>query len=121
MKKSTFGLDQNIASLCCYVGGFITGIIFLVSEKDDKTVRFHALQSILWSLLLVALHVAAAIIGVVIGWIPLLGGLVTGLISTILFLITFGSWAFLMFMAYSNKEFKIPVLGDVAKNQVEKN
>jgi len=40
------GLQQNVAGLLCYVLGWITGIIFLVIEKDNKFIRFHAVQSI---------------------------------------------------------------------------
>ena len=43
---STTGLEPNIAGLLCYLGGWITGIVFLVIEQKNKFVRFHALQSI---------------------------------------------------------------------------
>ena len=46
MVKATFGLDENIASAACYVLGWLTGIIFFLMEKDNKTVRFHAMQSV---------------------------------------------------------------------------
>ncbi|MBL7684970.1 MAG: hypothetical protein JNK65_02915, partial [Deltaproteobacteria bacterium] len=40
------GLAPNVASLLCYVCSFVTGIIFLLIEKDNKDVRFHAWQAI---------------------------------------------------------------------------
>ncbi len=40
------GLQPNIAGLLCYVGGWISGIIFLVLEQRNRWVRFHAVQSI---------------------------------------------------------------------------
>ena len=43
---STTGLEPNVAGLLCYLGGWITGIVFLVIEQKNKFVRFHALQSI---------------------------------------------------------------------------
>ncbi len=43
---STTGLEPNVAGLLCYLGAWITGIIFLVIEQKSKFVRFHALQSI---------------------------------------------------------------------------
>ena len=46
MEKATFGLDENIASALTYVLTFLTGIIFILVEKENKTVRFHAMQSI---------------------------------------------------------------------------
>jgi uncharacterized membrane protein len=36
------GLQPNIAGLLCYLLGWITGIIFLIIEKEDKFVKFHA-------------------------------------------------------------------------------
>jgi uncharacterized membrane protein len=41
--KATFGLDENVASLLCYLVVWITGIIFYLVEKDNKMVKFHAL------------------------------------------------------------------------------
>ena len=39
------GLPKKTASALAYVLGPITGVIFLMIEKD-KVVRFHAMQSI---------------------------------------------------------------------------
>src|SRR5581483_12059622 len=42
------GLETNVASALCYLLGLVTGIIFLVIApyNQNKTVRFHAFQSI---------------------------------------------------------------------------
>lgn len=56
MVKATFGLDENVASAACYVLGWLTGIIFFLMEKDNKTVRFHAMQSVLTFLPLTILY-----------------------------------------------------------------
>src|SRR5659263_765145 len=45
-KKTSMGLDENIAGALCYFLGFITGIVFLLTEKDNKFIKFHAIQSI---------------------------------------------------------------------------
>jgi uncharacterized membrane protein len=44
--KTSTGMEQNLEGLLCYVLGWVTGIIFLILEKDNKFVRFHAIQSI---------------------------------------------------------------------------
>ena len=41
---ASVGLSSNVAAALSYF--FITGIIFLVVEKENKFVRFHAWQSI---------------------------------------------------------------------------
>jgi len=107
MEKSVFGLNENVASLLCYVGLYFSGIIILVMEKNNKTVRFHALQSILWFMVL-------SIVGWVLGWIPLIGGLLGPVIG----LLTLVSWAFLIYNAYMGKRFKIPLIGDAVETQI---
>ena len=108
-KKATFGLEENIASLCCYAGLFVTGIIFLIFERENKTVRFHALQSTIW-------FGALSLVSAVLGWIPFLGALV----NWILGLVIFASWVALILSALSGKTFKIPILGDIVYDTVNR-
>ena len=115
-KTNVFGLSENIASLLAYVLGFVSGIIVLVLEKENKTVRFHALQSTIWFALIAVLFMVINVIGV----IPLLGGVLAGLLSTVLGILAFASWVFLIVMALLGNKFKIPVIGDVVSAQVNK-
>ena len=108
-KKSVFGLEENIACMLCYALFIFSGIIILVMEKENKNVRFHALQSTLWFMLL---WVART----VLGWLPLIGGLLTSVIG----LVVFVSWLFLMYSAYTGKRFKIPMIGDVVETQINR-
>jgi len=111
--KCVFGLEEKMASLVAYAGFWVTGIIILVMEKDNKTVRFHALQS---TILFAAINVVFVVLGFLIGWIPVVGGLVLSVLG----LCATASWLFLMYMAYMGKKFKIPVLGDVCEAQIGK-
>ena len=45
--KTSTGMQPNVAGLLCYLVGFVTGIVFLIIEKENKFVRFHAMQSII--------------------------------------------------------------------------
>ena len=114
------GLTSNVAGALAYILGFITGILFLVLEpyKHDRFVRFHAMQSILYS---------AAGIVFRIGWSILVGALVdlSGWMALVLVPIglaisfgLFGFWIFLMYQAYSNREFRIPIIGAIAAKQL---
>ncbi len=47
MTKTSLGLEENIEGVLCYLLGFITGIAFYLLEKENKFVRFHAMQSII--------------------------------------------------------------------------
>ena len=105
--KSSTGLDPNVAGLLSYVFGFITGIVFLVLEKDNKFVRFHAMQS---TAMFLGLFVASWILV----WIPVLGWMVL-MIAQLAALI---AWIICMIKAFQKEYFKIPVIGDFAAKQV---
>jgi uncharacterized membrane protein len=63
-ERSSTGLDENVAGFLCYLFGFITGIVFLVVEKESRFVKFHAMQSTITFL-------GLFIISMIIGWIPI--------------------------------------------------
>lgn len=114
------GLTSNMAGALAYILGIITGIIFLVLEpyKQDRFVRFHAFQSIFYSVacivFAIAWNIAWDILGNISGWLYLVAIPVRMLISLALFLF----WLFLMYQAYNNREFKIPFIGQLAAKQV---
>ena len=118
-EKSVFGLSPNGAAALSYVLGPLTGIAVMVLERSNKFVRFHALQSTLWFLMLwIARWAHALITGV-----PLVGNLLGIVLSPVFFigvLLYFGSKFFLIWRAYQGTTFKIPIFGDVAWSQVNK-
>ena len=107
--KTALGIEENIAGLLCYVLGFITGIVFLVLEKDNKFVRFHAMQSL-------ATFVVLYAISIVVGMIAFIG--ILSILINILGLIL---WLLLMYKAFNGERFKLPVVGDFAEKQINKN
>jgi uncharacterized membrane protein len=124
MVKATFGLDENVASAACYVLGWLTGIIFFLMEKDNKTVKFHAIQSILTFLPLTILY---WILGMVFGMMVYGAGMygavgvwgILSLLSTLIAIVMLILWLFLMFKAYQGEKFKVPIVGAIAANQVK--
>ncbi|MFC2018846.1 DUF4870 domain-containing protein [Chloroflexota bacterium] len=101
---STTTLEPNIAGMLCYLGGWVTGIVFLVIEHKNKFVRFHALQSIVT---FGALTVASALLN----WIPFVGGFFNAVIGVLAFIL----WILLMVKAYQGELYKVPVAGHVAE------
>ncbi|ANY66600.1 hypothetical protein BBD42_09125 [Paenibacillus sp. BIHB 4019] len=104
--QSSTGLDPKVAALLCYVLGFISGIIFLVLEKNSRYVKFHAMQSIIT-------FAGLGVVSLVINIIPIIGTLISALIS----ILTFVLWIVLMLQAYQGKQFKLPYVGDIAEKQ----
>ncbi len=106
---SSTSLKPNIAAMLTYVLGFITGIIFIIIEKENKFVRFHAMQSIIIS-------VALLVLSIFLGFLPIIGWLISLLIAPITFIL----WIVLMYKAYNNEWFELPVIGQISKDQIDK-
>jgi len=105
--KSETGLNKNTSGALAYVLGPVTGIIFLVIEKD-KFVRFHAAQSVV---VFVSLFVLQWIFGLTIILLPLVP-----LISLLAFVL----WLLLVYKAWQGDEWEVPVLGKYARKLVKK-
>ena len=109
------GLAPNVAGALAYVLGIITGVIFLVIEKENRFVRFHAAQSIAVTLLLVVVSIALSILSTILVFIPILGWIVAFLLSVGLSLGTFVLWVLLMWRAYQGREWELPIAAGIAR------
>ena len=104
MEKTSVGLDSNVAAALSYAMGWVTGAAFLLAERENRFVRFHAMQStITFGALCVAWIVSLSI--PLFGW--LLAIVVIPPVSVVL-------WLLLMFKAYQGERFKLPYVGDIA-------
>lgn len=100
-KKGT-GLPKNTAAALSYVLGWLTGIVFLLIEKEPF-VRFHAMQSIV---------VFGAL--TILSFVPLIGWILSPLVMIVGFVL----WLVLIFKAYQGEKFKLPVVGEFAEKQL---
>lgn len=101
--------NQNLLAALTYLLGFITGIIFLLLEKKNKFIRFHAMQSTIT-------FGGIFVINIILGFIPILGWIVGILLSLVSFIL----WIVLMVKAYQGEHFKLPYIGDLAEQQLKK-
>src|SRR5690625_1589357 len=90
-QKTSSGLEQNLAGMLCYLVGFVTGIIFLLIEKENRFVRYHAIQSIVVS-------AALLILSLILSVIPVIGWIIGLLLAPIYFIL----WVYMMWKAYQN-------------------
>jgi uncharacterized membrane protein len=117
---ASVGMNSNVAAALAYF--FITGIIFLLMDqfKQDKFVRFHSFQAVAYGVVMFIFLTVwnVIVVGGILsfGFFWTLFHLVNQLISLALFV--FG--IFLIYKAYNNEKFKIPVIGDWAEKQAEK-
>ena len=101
------GLKKTTAGAFAYVLGPVTGIIFLIIEKDPF-VRFHAMQS---TVVFVALFVLQWVLGITIVLFPL---------SALIGIVSFVLWLILIYKAWQGQEWEVPVLGKIARNLLKK-
>lgn len=104
-KKIAFDLEEKTAGALCYALGWLTGLLFLLAEKDNQKVRFHAMQSLMF-------FAGMTIISLV----PVIGWLLTPLVMIVSFIV----WLMSIYKAYNGVEFELPIAGKLAKKQLAK-
>ncbi len=113
MEKTSTGLDENVAGLLCYVLGWVSGLVFILIENENKFVRFHAMQSIVTFGSITVISIVLSILGL----IPFLG-VVFDIANWIIGLLAFVLWIVLMVKAFQGAKYKLPVAGDIAESIV---
>ena len=104
------GLAPNVASFLCYLLTWVTGLIFLLIEKENKVVRFHAIQAIglgaAWGVLW--------IVAIPLGSISFVGALIMFAAYLFLGVGMVILWILLMVRAYQGQMTRLPIIGDIA-------
>lgn len=124
--KSAIGLDANLAAAIGYPIG-ILGLINFLIDKENKFVKFHGIQSVLYSvgisivftvvwLVLMILAFALAAVSEVLG--ALMGILMT-LLFLAFFLAIMGGLFYAAYKAYQGQIFKLPIVGNIAEKIVK--
>src|SRR4030042_2095370 len=112
MKNTSIGLSQNVAGALAYFLGPVGGIFLLLVEKENRFVRFHAMQSTI-------LFGACFVVSFVLSYIPVIN-IFWALLAIPLELLLFVVWLYLMYQAYQGKEYKLPVVGELSEKQLGK-
>lgn len=105
--KTSTGMNQNVAGLLCYLAGWITGLIFFLIEKENRFVRFHAMQSIIT-------FGSLTVIFMILGFIPFVGWMLMPILAILQLVL----WIVLMVKAYQGELFKLPMIGDMAEKNI---
>lgn len=116
INRTELGLSQNIEGALCYSVGFVTGIIFLFLEDENKFVKFHAIQSTIVFLPLFIIYVA-------IIFLPMIGLIMNmmswPIIVPVLSVLIIIFWLFLMYKAFIGERYKLPIIGDFIEEQLQ--
>lgn len=98
--QTSLGLDENLAAALAYILGWLSGLVIVLIEKENKFVRFHAYQSLFTFLPLFLINLFP-----MIGWM-----LSPILVPAQLILIIV-----LVVKAAQGERFKLPIVGDLAE------
>ena len=105
---TSMGMSPNVEAGLSYLFGWITGLIFFLVEKQNRFVRFHAMQSILFFGGLTLINIILNVIGGI--GIPGLG-----LLAALVGIVGFVGWIVLLINGFQGKYFKLPIIGDYAE------
>jgi uncharacterized membrane protein len=114
VEKTSTGLEANVAGLLCYVLGWVSGLVFVLIEKENKFVRFHAVQAIV---VFGAVTIVQIVLGV-LAQIPFIG-LLFWILYAIVWLLALVLWIVLMVKAYQGTMFKLPWAGNFAEERIK--
>ena len=127
------GLDPKAAAALSYI--WIVGLIFFFIEKENRFVRFHAMQSILFGIANTVIMGLLVVVGIILTAVLSVGGaLVGGPLGVIVHLLVWVVWlifwliallfvvglVFAAVKAYQGQMFKLPIIGNMAEKIVNK-
>jgi uncharacterized membrane protein len=124
--KSAIGLDANVAAALGYIIG-VLGLINFIIEKESKFVKFHGIQSVLYSVgigvVFTVVWIVLIVFGIVLSAVSDVLGMLMWLINSVLFfaffLAMFGGLIYAAYQAYQGKFFKLPIVGNFAEKIVK--
>ena len=108
-ERSSTGLDANIAALLANLLGPLSGLIFVLIEKESRLVKFHAWQALIFG-------GVYFIVTIALGFVPCVGWVLMLFLAVAVFVV----WILMMVKAYQFKVWKLPVLGDFAEDQANR-
>lgn len=129
-KTQVLGLDNNIAGLLCYLPvcgiNLISSILWLVTEKENRFLRFHAMQSLFLIVMtfvaIIVLVIIGTVVGLILGQVSSGLSVIWGLIMMLLYFVVLGAFIILeivgMVKAYKGDMWQAPIVGGIAAGKV---
>lgn len=112
-------MTDNVAAALCYLLGLVSGVLFLVLApyNQNRAIRFHAFQSIFLHVGSIAVFIGLMILTGILHFIPFVGTLLGLVLYPLVGLGLFVLWLMLMYKAYNNERWVLPIIGELAEKQ----
>ena len=114
------GLTPNVAAGLSVLLTIFTGLIFLFLEKRSRYVRYWAMQAVFFGAAIFVYGIVAAVIGSILGHILGLFAILWGLCCGLIDLGLLGVWIVMLFQAFNGKEWDVPIIGPLARQQLDR-
>ena len=119
-------LDSNLGAMLCYILNFacclglVLSIVFAITEKENRFVKFHAVQSLFLTGLQIVVVIILGILGLVLSlvlrqidmeflaWILILG------LRFLVFGVFLVLWIIAEVKTYDGQWYKLPIVGEFA-------
>ncbi len=113
-EPTSTGVDARLASVLCYAGWWVTGLVFLFAERRNQNVRFHAAQSLV---LFGGLSIVIALLSVFsIGMLVVSSGAfqLARILVYSVWIAAVVIWLLLMYRTFKGETWQVPFAGDLA-------
>jgi uncharacterized membrane protein len=120
-KSTSTGLPSNMAAAIACIP-LVGGIVFYILEKQDNFVRFYAMQSIIFGVAWILIHIGCAIVSGLFWHVPGIGwffGPLWGLVWWLINLALFVLFVVTVVKAFTGVRWEIPYVGPIARKQNE--
>lgn len=120
--------DNNLIAALCYIpifwiGFFVSLFVLLTEKKENKFLKFHAIQALMFMIIggivFVCLWIVLVILSMVLAAVTYgLGGLCVMIVMLVMLLVYVVAFFFCAWKAYQGEEYELPVLGGFARKYV---
>lgn len=110
-RTTTTGLDPRLAAVLAYSAWWITGLVLLVLERDNRYVRFHALQALVGLGGLALLTVLLAVISLLLLTVSYTAMRACGYVVEAVAILSVIVWLVCMYKASRGYWWKLPLVG----------
>ena len=128
---TSVGLNANVASMICYLTmiccglGIILSLVFFIIEKTNRLLRFHSMQALLyggvWIVVGIAFKVLSMLVDIALGdTVGLFAFWGLLLVRVLVALVLLAFLILAAIKAYQGQYYKLPIVGNIAWNIVNK-
>jgi uncharacterized membrane protein len=113
-EPTSTGVDARLASVLCYAGWWVTGLVFLFAERQHRGVRFHAAQSLLIFGILSALMFASGGASAIAFFVAGPSFQLLQAAGNVVWLAAVALWLVLLLKTWRGETWRVPIVADLA-------